>query len=101
MAEILDTYEGLRRVYLAALERIALAESQLAALLWRPITPESLPKVGDEVTRNFKDGYWEVAAVADFLGVMAFLNFKAGEWTHYRPINPPQMNGNYVKEPQP
>lgn len=69
------------------LNRIAELEAKLAACEWRPITPEDLPKVGDEVFTRYleahtiapraEDGIWE--------------NCANRTWTHFRAINPPQQ----------
>ena len=60
---------------------------ELLALQWQPITPENLPKVGDEVLR-LKD----VHTVYDTM-VSAYRNaeeWHKANWSHRRPINPPK-----------
>lgn len=76
------------------IERIATAEQTIAELraeverlIWKPITPESLPKLGDEVYgHDGKTGYPESVDIED--------DYTAEEWvcdgyTHYRPSNYP------------
>lgn len=89
------------RFYLHCAEnsRLALAserdklKAELARLQWQPITPENLPKVGDEIfgsrtdgrgihIRLLPEGYTSpVARVGDFT---------CAGWTHFRPANLPK-----------
>jgi hypothetical protein len=75
----------------AAQAEIASLKAQLAALSWKPITSDSLPKVGDEVACFVESGECVIYEVNDFHAL-----FDAQKWTHeygmthYRPINPPQ-----------
>jgi hypothetical protein len=69
-----------------AKKRIAELEAQLAVLDWTPITPENLPKVGDETLDE--DGCVDRAIETD-------RDTTAKEWlytgfTHRRPINAPR-----------
>ena len=71
---------------------IATLEAQLAEAKeraeWRPITPDSLPKVGDEVLRISDNGIvWVYSAVKNY---KSFDEAIALMDTHYRPINPPE-----------
>jgi hypothetical protein len=72
-----------RRLVDAQRNRIAALERKLASLDWRRITPENLPKVGDEVL--FASGT-----------VKHVTEYDAKQWIHYwnncthrRHINPP------------
>jgi len=73
-------------------ERVAALEAQLAeanrkleALDWKPITPENLPKVGDEVWQQGHDTY----VVLDKNQMRSANDYGVWGWTHFRPINPP------------
>lgn len=75
--------------YLLCRDCIAELESRLAALDWRPITPESLPKVGDELyspvskmVMRLPEGYAPMIPMPN--------DFIFAGWTHFRPINDPQ-----------
>jgi hypothetical protein len=74
--------------YVALIERLSKAEEQLRAMQWKPITPENLPKVGDEVWGQGR----KVSPVEDVH--IAMLGADARAWiqnrfTHFRPIAPP------------
>lgn len=68
-------------------------QSQLDALTWTEITPENLPRVGDEVLWFDEEGsiVYEVTSM--------HVLFSAQKWrdergmTHRRPINPPPPSG--------
>ena len=66
-------------------------KAELGALQWREITPEHLPKVGDEVIDR-----WEAPDISKMS--MAMWGWEAKDFiragfTHYRPIAPPQPKG--------
>ena len=69
-------------------------QSQLDALTWTPITPENVPKVGDEVGgRGW--GTSEVTLVTEeklFL-CQDWQGWVRNGYTHKRPINPPPPSG--------
>lgn len=86
--------EVMKRGYLAnrqtAQDRICELEKQLAALDWRPITAEDLPKVGEEVGGPWGEG-WRVDQVTR---LKIRLYTTAEDWIdeqylYHRPINPP------------
>jgi hypothetical protein len=70
-------------------KRISELEAQLAALSWTPITPDNLPKVGEEV-----GGYdpaeaisvWRVRIVTK---ITVNADWRALKYTHRRPLNLP------------
>ena len=71
---------------IAELERqLAEAKAQIAALQWRPITPENSPKVGDEAYSCNDGDVLEVRSCD--LGT--YSKWTNAGWTHFRPINPP------------
>jgi hypothetical protein len=83
----------LKRDHAAAMRELEKAKedlkAQLAALRWTLITPENLPKVGDEVACFHVNGI----AKTDILVVqmqVPFENFTDLGYTHRRPINPPK-----------
>jgi hypothetical protein len=82
---------------------------ELAALRWKPITPERLPKIGDEVGVWIESdrGVWN----AHLPRIMTWKtrhvhrsDHKTFEtwtaWTHFRPINPPKEEADGT-EPEP
>jgi hypothetical protein len=69
-------------------ERIAELERSLAALSWTPITPENLPKVGDEILAAC-EAYANVRNVD--AQDMRVLWKERRYWTHFRPIAPPAV----------
>jgi hypothetical protein len=63
---------------------------ELLALRWTPITPENLPKMGDEIWNTLSS---RVEVVLDWMPQF-FANdhrlwIKSG-WTHRRPLTPPR-----------
>ena len=86
MPEAYCDYESL---YLAAKRRITTLESQLAALQWQPITPENLPKVGDEVIAYEEElqVVYSVDCIPESERDAKIWNRNG--WTHFRPIAPP------------
>jgi hypothetical protein len=65
---------------------------------WQAITPENLPKVGDEIGKWWKEfatgpTFWNVRAAAQFIHGMTAQNWIQLGWTHFRPINPPEPSG--------
>ena len=84
-------------------DRITALQSQLDALTWTEITPENLPKIGDELFAHhvFRVAQWDtvhVFRVAQWDTVSSVTNIHATwrvddflncGWTHFRPINPP------------
>lgn len=72
---------------------LAAANARVQALEWRPITPESLPKFGDEVL-GFGEKWIAVRVV--FPDGEDYKNQKSRRiagYTHYRPIGPPSQKG--------
>jgi hypothetical protein len=63
------------------------AQERIKDLEWKPITPDSLPKVGDEAM-NPTTG--EVIASPSFYDDLNYELWIDCGWTHYRPINPPE-----------
>lgn len=61
--------------------------AQVQELQWKPITPESVPKVGDELLGKHEqlmkmpEGYAPIIPMIE--------DFTFAGWTHYRPITPP------------
>jgi hypothetical protein len=74
-------------------------KAQLAALQWMPITPENLPKVGDEVL-VLVEGRYMVENVLEPLPLKRhrFTAAKRNGWTHFRSIAPPESSGVQGKE---
>ena len=52
---------------------------------WIRITPENLPKVGDEIGGWFDDQW----AVTEEYAPIPYDYYAKNGWTHFRPINPP------------
>jgi hypothetical protein len=77
-------------------ELLALRE----AVRWKPITPESLPKVGvhEVIRKRLSDprGTWIICDVADtpFDQPATYRQYRALGWTHYRASNPPTAEGS-------
>jgi hypothetical protein len=80
------------------LPEVAELRTEVERLSWKLITPESLPKIGDEVT-GFDPAEAilsiHVRAVSRGLALARNKNPQDRDWerlgyTHYRPINPPQ-----------
>ena len=73
-----------------AKQRIAELEKQLAALQWQPITPENLPKVGDEVLSVKHNDSTKLIICGgnhDFDWWCVEMRY-----AHFRPINPPTQD---------
>lgn len=74
------------------------AEAEVArlrdALEWRPITRKNMPKAGDEIRRfggPYPNDVTEVAAeCGEYVDLKTYLRYG---WTHFRPINPPALEG--------
>jgi hypothetical protein len=66
-------------------------EAALEALQWTPITPENLPKRGDEVLRQRNGGLLSIvvgnAISPEDTTYQEWIDLK---YTHFRPINPPR-----------
>jgi hypothetical protein len=83
------TRDGCWEAFIDQKRRADALESQLKALEWQPITPENLPKVGDEVA-CFDSGGSVIYEVSHLHTL-----FSSQKWrdergmTHFRPINPP------------
>ena len=72
--------------------KIAELQAQLAALTWTEITPENLPKIGDELFAHhvFRVAQWDtVSSVTNIHATWRVDDFLNCGWTHFRPINPP------------
>ena len=110
MTRIASAYESMRQQWQDANQqlgdatiKIAELQSQLDALTWTQITPENLPKIGDELFAHhvFRVAQWDtvhVFRVAQWDTVSSVTNIHATwrvddflncGWTHFRPINPP------------
>ena len=74
--------------------RINKLEKQLAALSWKKITPENLPKVGDEVYRGLRLTRPRVAPVLE--GHIATrpcaFHWRDFGFSHFRSLNPPEAD---------
>jgi hypothetical protein len=66
------------------IERIASLEAQLEAFKWKPITPDSLPKVGDEV----RDQVGTIRDAAIWFHTLAE-DWLANLWIEFRAIEVP------------
>jgi hypothetical protein len=70
------------------------ARKQLAALSWKKITPENLPKVGDEVYRGLRLTRPRVAPVLE--GHIATrpcaFHWRDFGFSHFRSLNPPEAD---------
>lgn len=64
------------------------AKAELAEMKWKLITPDSLPKVGDEVIRSKRK--YHVHEVSPYSQQWDFERWTRSEYTHYRAINPPK-----------
>lgn len=75
---------------------------ELAALRWKLITPDNMPKIGDEVLGS-QAGPHDVQAVTGYgLHYLRDHERTAQEWwdsgaTHFRPINPPKEDTDGTK----
>ena len=63
--------------------------TELLASRWKPITDDSLPKVGDEVLRTASWGFHVDSVIRD---VRKASNWNHYGWTHYRPIFAPEAS---------
>ena len=84
------TMQGLRDELALAQERIVVLRALVAALGWQPITPDSLPRVGDEVLRQRPDSL--ISPVVDNAvhpNDTTHEDWIALGYTHFRPIHPP------------
>lgn len=84
-----------------AIERLSRAEANLQIMQWKPITPENLPQVGDEVGGvGESDSYpWMCRAVTGGTVKQRNANPQDRDWerlgyTHFRPIAPPKGKVN-------
>jgi hypothetical protein len=59
---------------------------ELLALQWQPITPENLPKFGDEAYSTAHGDLLYIHA-CDLVSYQEWIN---EGWTHFRPINAPK-----------
>ena len=75
----------------AILFAMILAEVSKAAA-WALITPETLPKMGDELGSWFDDPSFFV--VCDAGGISPYEDLVRDGWTHFRHINPPAPDGS-------
>ena len=80
---LLDDVENLKR---------DLAEAQKNT--WQDITPENLPRKGDEVGYWSKSGEFVVCSIWNSRN-LTYKQWKYGGWKYLHPINPP------VQEPKP
>ena len=96
------TLEEIKAAFRRTTPGTAEYELQLAVLLalreavrWKPITPDSLPKVGDEVYRAGMNGCkpaLDIQVVGD--ATTTYNGYREWGWTHYRAINPPSAEGS-------
>lgn len=74
-------------------ERIAALEAKLAEAQWKPIKPESLPKIGDEALRIYVSysglSYQMVQSITPLMCV-DFDHCKQAGWVFYRALNAPE-----------
>jgi hypothetical protein len=72
-------------------QRIRELEQRLAVLDWRPITPENLPKVGDEVFNECEPKDIVRAVLHDWgVGYKLMCNdWRKNGFTHFRAVNLP------------
>jgi hypothetical protein len=72
--------------------QLAEARATIAELQWTPITPENLPKVGDEVGCFADDGccVYEVCDLHLLFTYEVWVKQRA--MTHFRPISPPAQD---------
>ena len=71
--------------FLMCFRELIEARKQLAALQWRPITEQDVPKYRDEV--GYCAGFeWEVKEVRCTYG---YSHYVGRRWTHFRAINAP------------
>lgn len=81
----------------AEFEEIEQMARELLALRWKKITPESLPKVGDEV---FEFDSKECEAINCITEKRSYEGWKLNRYTHYRPINAPVEDDRSTDETQ-
>ncbi len=75
--------------------RIRELEDRLAALDWRPITPESLPSVDNhEIGKWHQNRFWQVNSSDWF---REFADYQRLGWTHFRYLNAPQEPAKETK----
>jgi len=80
------------------LKHIVELKAQLAALQWTPISPENLPKAGDEVL-GYEDGLFPVYPVSCIPDhERSAEDWHKHGWTHFRPIAPPEPSGVQAEE---
>jgi hypothetical protein len=69
-------------------ERIELGQQLVGAFMWKPITPESLPKDGDEV--GGFDSFPYVLDVVTYAAIKDYDTWRSRCMTHFRPLNEPE-----------
>jgi hypothetical protein len=84
MARITIAHKVCDKQLHAAQETIAALERKLGSLDWTPITPENLPKVGDEVLCGRERREVKEEDLPRFAESWHFHG-----WTHRRPLNLP------------
>jgi hypothetical protein len=95
MAESVESFELCRHDILLSCchgcqsERIADLETKLASLSWTPITPDNLPKVGDEVWAIDRGLIEPSELTSSSRTVPTYGDWIKAGYTHFRPINPP------------
>ena len=79
----------------------AVVDKRLAVLQWQEITPENLPKVGDEnggwfgvfkPTWEVRPFAWPTESSYKLAETLICEALHVAGWTHFRPINPPIIN---------
>lgn len=70
---------------------------ELAALRWKPITPENMPTMDDDVggwlTRMFDaPPVWTTLRVLSFMLNWTYERYIGAGWTHIRAVNAPQKD---------
>lgn len=64
---------------------------QVAQMQWTPITPENLPKIGDEVLSPATETHLAQVMTVPFDGrEHEDIKWQWAGWTHFRPIAPPE-----------
>lgn len=80
--------EWMKSRRIADLERqLVEAQVTIAALQWTKITPDNLPKVGDEVGKWTPSGYFHTAQLSSEWRIEAQLEDNG--WTYRRSLSPP------------
>jgi hypothetical protein len=64
------------------------AQEKIVALEWKPITPESLPKDGDEV--GGFDSFPYVLDVVTYAAIKDYDTWRSRGMTHFRALNAPE-----------